>query len=208
MTIKIRILLADRHRLLQDGMRLILSETPDLILLESCCHGRNLLSLCLQHQPHVLLLAVDFLNEPLEQMFSCLTIQAPKTNVLLLAAETDEIGTHTLLQTGVVGCVLKSETSRTLIQAIRTVAAGDTWFSQALISDLIALSGSRTTWKQQDLTILQALVDGQTIQAIAFILDRSERTVYNRLQIIRQKFNVQSRAEIVREAIKQRLVSC
>lgn len=115
-----------------------------------------------------------------------------------------EAGGQELVKHGASGCILKSEPPEMFIKAIRAVAAGKIWFSQAIVAALVTNSYPRLTERER--TVLQLVVAEKTDREIGRIISLSPRTVRKELRCIYDKLGVNSRVEAAYQAGRCNLV--
>ena len=151
--------------------------------------------------PDVVLLDLHMPGPPPGATVAHLREQCPATRVLVLTAHDDDAYVRGLLAAGVAGYVLKDEVPEILLQAIRAVAQGGTWFSQAIAAKLAhavsrgAAGPPRFTEREEEL--LRAIDQGWDNAQIAETLHLSEQTVRNYLSRLYAKLDVRSRAEAI-----------
>lgn len=194
----IRVLLADDHPLIRAGLRATLAPAPDIALVGEATTGDEARQHCRALQPDVLLLDLAMPGPPAAATVQHLREVCPKTRVLVLTAHDDDAYVHGLLAAGVAGYVLKDEVPETLLHAIRGVARGGVWFSQAIAAKLAR--ANRTSGTVPDLTdrdreLLLLLERGWGSGRMAVELNLSEQTVRNYLSRVYAKLGVRTRAE-------------
>jgi DNA-binding NarL/FixJ family response regulator len=131
----IRTLLADSHRLLHPGIDAILTPAENIDLIATAMSGDELQQLCCERRPDVVLLGLNVFDLPCLEVLNTLQEQCPATNILLLLSQPDEICLWQMLEHGVAGAILKSDTPERLLEAIETVVEGENWFSSEAGND-------------------------------------------------------------------------
>ena len=212
-----KVLIADDHGVVRKGLRLLLEQYPELVVIGEAANGREAVTMAATLSPQVVVLDVGMpiLNgiEAAEQIL--------KTNsqigVILLTMHADESYVLRALHVGVKGYLLKESAEDDLLLAIRSVANGKPFFSRA-INDVL-LEDYMRVLKQQGLSdtfdllttrekeVLQLLAEGRTNKEVATLLDVSPYTVESHRTNLMQKLNVHNTAEIVLYAVRKRLVS-
>ena len=199
----IRVLLADDHPLIRTGLRTSLEEDEELIVVGEARDGTDVLGLCQELSPDVLLLDLNMPGPSPVTTVYALMEQCPQVKIIVLTAYDDEVYIRKLVGLGVAGYILKDEAPETLVRAIHAALEGDTWFSRRVI-DLLATpaTGSadiendcRLTERESE--VLDLLVKGRSNSQIAEALVIVEGTVKNHLVNIYQKLGVHSRAEAI-----------
>jgi len=204
----IKVLLADRHSWVRVGIRATLNVEDDLLLVGEATNIHKAQQLSQEFKPDVLLLDFNTLNFALPETIAYLREPCPKMKVLVLTTFND-IHIGELVQAGATGCILKDEETEALIRAIRTIAQGDTWFSQAILKKLVQWNTQNvtshiqeTTLTERELQVLDMIAQGWDNFRIASVLCLAEQTVRNYVSRIYAKIAVNSRAEAVVWAIK------
>jgi DNA-binding NarL/FixJ family response regulator len=212
-----KVLIADDHGVVRKGLRLLLEQYPEMVVIGEAANGREAVTMAAALSPQVVVLDVGMpiLNgiEAAEQIL--------KTNsqigVILLTMHADESYVLRALHVGVKGYLLKESAEDDLLLAIRSVANGKPFFSRA-INDVL-LEDYMRVLKQQGLSdtfdllttrekeVLQLLAEGRTNKEVATLLDVSPYTVESHRTNLMQKLNVHNTAEIVLYAVRKRLVS-
>jgi two-component system, NarL family, response regulator YdfI len=210
----IRILIADDHAIVRDGLRLILETEPDFEIAGEACNGEEACHLALQVQPQVILM--DLRMPVMDGITALKQIrqQQPELAVVILTTYNEDDMMRQGLQAGARGYLLKDTDRSTLIKTIRAAAAGQALFQPEIIQrafqsnpnqqPVLSVYGSLT---ERELEILQLVAQGNRNKEIAFQLGITERTVKAHLASCYQKLSVDSRAAAISAASKQGLIS-
>lgn len=198
MSERIRLVLADDHELVLEGLRGLLADEPDLDVIATATNGADLLTLIEQQQPEV---AVMDLQMPTLDGVACL-LEIRRRNlpvrVLVLTAFSDGESIQAALEGGADGFALKTAPPRQTVEAIRQVALGNMVFPPAARK---WLQGHRRAeppppdLSEREWEVLEWVARGHTNPQIAEALTVSENTVKFHLQNIFQKLNVSNRTE-------------
>jgi len=213
----IRILLADDHDLMRRGIRDLVSSEPDLEICGEASNGREALQLARSLKPDVIVLDLGMpeLNglDALRQIHH----DVPHAEVLIFSMHDSEGVVREVFAAGARGYVLKSDASRYLVDAIRSLSRHKPFFteriSEAILSSLVAQSidGVKPPAPNDPLTIrereiLQLLAENRSNKEIATRLGISVRTVETHRRSIMQKVNATSIVELVHYAIRNGIV--
>jgi two-component system, NarL family, nitrate/nitrite response regulator NarL len=214
----IRILLADDHPIVRDGVRRLLETEPDFRVVGQAADGREAVRLVSRCAPDILLLDLAMPRLPgLEVLRELSASDSPVRTILLTAAiEKEQI--IEALQIGARGVVLKEAATELLFKSIRTVMAGQYWVGRAEVADLVqilrALLASSGKLQERsfgltrrELEILSTVVAGYSNKEIARQLSLSEDTVKHHLSHIFDKLGVSNRLELAMFAVNHRLVA-
>jgi len=212
----IRILLADDHTVVRKGLRLLLENQPGFQVLAEAADGRAAVALAEQYVPDVVVmdLAMPTLNgiEAARQ----LTSKLPRTAVVFLSMHSDESYVLKALKAGARAYLLKDSAEHDLIQAVRAVAEGKSFFSPA-ISKMMMEDYMRELQERQvedtyellttrEREVLQLLAEGKSNKEVAAILNLSLYTVETHRGNILQKLNLHSGAELILYAIRKGVI--
>lgn len=202
-TSPIRIVLADDHPILRKGLLKTLAVEVDIMLVGEASDGTQAQHLCRELQPTVLLLDLHMPGPTATETVVYVRQHCPTTQVLILTMMDDDTSVQEMLTAGVVGYLLKDEATAVVVQAIRTVAQGKTWFSPTIAKKVVRWKkGTSTHWKFLALTareqeILGLIAQGWGNLRIATQLNLSEQTVRNYASRIYARLGVNSRAEAI-----------
>jgi DNA-binding NarL/FixJ family response regulator len=202
-----RLLLADDHEVLLDGLRKLLES--DFELIGAASDGRAAVAAFQELQPDLLLLdiALPLLNgiEAARQVKRI----APSARILFLTMQTDRIYVEEAFRAGASGYVVKQGAARELVEAIRSVLRGRFYVSPtiarkmgatpAVPSDPEQLFGGRLTPRQRE--VLQLVAEGKAMKEIAQILNISVRTVEFHKSGIMDELGLRTTAELTRYAL-------
>jgi DNA-binding NarL/FixJ family response regulator len=213
-TMSIRIVLADDHPPILQGLTLLLHQEPDLEVLAGCRDSEETLQAIRQFQPDILIL--DILmpgKDGLAVLRELRQLEIP-TRVILLTAAIDEDNLLEAMRLGVGGVVLKEMAVPLLIQCVRKVYAGDQWLERhsigrAMEKMLRREAGTREVAKlltPRELEIVRLAASGLRNKEIAGKLAISEGTVKIHLHRSYEKLHVDSRIALLRYAQTKGLV--
>lgn len=196
----IRVVLADDHPLIRDGIRSILHEEGDIEVVGEASSNDEVLERCLQLSPDILLLDLNMPGPPTIHVIHQVRAERPETKVMILTGYEDDGYIRTLVAAGVCGYVLKGEASSVVVRAIRAVAQGDTWLSRPVVEKLIQEKNALaplTVLTQREQEILTMIGRGWSNARIATELMLSEQTIRNKASQIYTKLGLSSRAEAI-----------
>lgn len=211
----IRILLADDHTILRNGIRAILEDEPGMVIVGEADDGRTAVNLACQLKPDIVVMdiAMPLLNglEATRQIkHNC-----PAIKVIILTMHDNEEYIIQMLEAGAMGYILKDAAARELITALRMVHRGEAVLSPAItrivIEDYLRWGTIRPTEDNGDLSprereILQLIAEGYTSKQIAEILVISIKTVQAHRNSLMQKLNLHNRGELIKYAIQKKII--
>jgi DNA-binding NarL/FixJ family response regulator len=208
-----RILIADDHEIVRSGLRAIIESHGNWAVAGEAVDGEQTLALALETKPDVAI--VDFSMPIMNGLEVSRRIRSlhPRTEVLILTMhENEEILTEALL-VGVRGFLFKSDAKKHLISAIEELLAHRPYFSSALLEKLLHdyqhnkqnKSKMLLTFREQN--VVQLIAEGQTNKSISAILKLSVKTVETHRASAMRKLGMSSTAELVRYAIRKKLVA-
>ncbi len=212
-----KVLIADDHGVVRKGLRLLLEQYPELVVVGEAANGREAVTMAATLSPQVVVLdvAMPILNgiEAAEQILKVNS----QVGVILLTMHADESYVLRALHAGVRGYLLKESAEEDLLSAIKSVANGKPFFSKAINEVLLedymrvlrqqGLSDTFDLLTSREKEVLQLLAEGRTNKEVATLLDVSPYTVESHRTNLMQKLNVHNTAEIVLYAVRKRLVS-
>lgn len=209
----IRILIADDHPVVRDGLVAILSTQADFSVIGEAATGRETVVRSLELRPDVLLLDLEMPDMDGVTALENIRKQFPDIHVIVLTAfDTDERIVNAL-KSGARGYLLKGVSRQEIFQAIRTVSQGGSLLQPVVTSRLLdhIQSGEDALTSQDPLTerereILRLVAQGQSNKQIGVTLAITERTVKFHVSAILRKLNAANRAEAVQKALTMGLI--
>jgi len=206
----IRVLLADDHLIVRQGLKALLAREGFEIVAEAE-NGRDALRLAQAHHADVAVL--DLAMPGLNGIDAGREIMqaSPETKILLLTQHAEEPYLTSAMRAGIHGYILKSQAASDLVHAIRELHRGRTYLSAALSQVLVGAFREQAGFRQDPLTlrereVLQLVAEGQSSKEIAQTLGISAKTAESHRSRIMVKLGVHETAGLVRYAIRNRLV--
>jgi DNA-binding NarL/FixJ family response regulator len=212
----LRILLADDHTLVRQGLRKVLEERPEWEVVAEAGDGREAVRLAEQFKPDVCVLdvAMPLLNgvEATRQIAR----RVPNTRILVLSMYSDEAYVAQILQAGAAGYILKDSADVDLIQAVSEVARGKSFFSppiaRVMLDDYVrqlaekGISNRFDSLSDREREVFQLIAEGKVNKEIATLLSISPSTVETHRARIMEKLDLHSAAEIVLYAVRRGVI--
>jgi two-component system response regulator NreC len=197
----ITIVLADDHRVVRAGLRLLLERHGDLSIVAESGTIAETERVVAGHRPRVLVLDVDMPDGSSIPAIERLRRSSPQTKIVVLTMHTDPELAREALRAGATGFVLKEAAEAELVDAIRLAASGRTYLAPELGARLAAAGSERTLrpdgLSARELEVLQLIALGHTNGEIASRLFLSVRTVESHRARVQQKTGRGSRAQLV-----------
>jgi DNA-binding NarL/FixJ family response regulator len=209
---KLRILLADDHKIVRDGLRLLINSQPDLEVVGEAANGKEALLKAHELKPDVIVMDLTMPELNGLQATQQLKASIPQIKVVALTAHEDESYLTQLCKAGAAGYVLKRSAGEELIQAIGTVARGGVHFEPTLASKALVrqMSGNlagtgppATSLSDREKEVLSRIAWGFSNKEIAGELHVSVKTIETYKLRIAEKLGLRSRTEMVQYALQQ-----
>jgi len=204
----IRILLADDHPVVREGIRNRLDGEEDCLVVGEAVNGDEAISLARRLCPDVVLLDVAMPGPGVVPVLEVLRQKVPAAKVLVVSAFDDDKYIFGTLAAGAAGYALKGERLSTLVEAVRTVARGEAWLSPRVaakvthraLGERTGAAGTPFTGRERE--VLELMAQGKENAEIAASLVISEQTVKFHVGNIYTKMGVSSRTAAVVQAIR------
>jgi NarL family two-component system response regulator YdfI len=209
----IRILVADDHLIIRQGLRLILETENDFEMIGEAADGAEAVSLCAELHPDVVLMDLRMPGmDGLTAIERLRDVQSEIAVVILTTFNEDDLMMRGL-RTGAKGYLLKDTDRETLFNTIRAAARGETLLKPEIIARVLSKTGetgapvsSATDLTERELEVLRAVAQGERSKEIAVRLGISERTVKAHLASIYNRLGVDSRAAAIAVAAQRGLL--
>ena len=213
--LKTRIVVADDHAIVRQGLRLILEGQADMEVVGEAGDGAEAIALAQEIRPHLMVLDVSMPRLTGLQATRQITKLAPDVRLLILSMHDNEQYFFEALRAGASGYVLKSAVDRDLVEGCRAAMRGEPFFYAGAVKALIrdhlervrqgeTLSGDPLTEHESE--IVKLIAEGHTSREIAELLVISERTVERHRENILDKLDMRDRVELTRYAIRRGLI--
>lgn len=212
----LKILLVDNHTLVRAGIRALLEQIPNVLVVGEAGDGREALKLVEQYRPHLVFMDITMpVMNGLEATVRVVK-EFPGTRVVMLSVHTDEEYVLQALRAGAAGYLLKDAGRVELEIAVAAVARGETYLSPAVsrhvVGDYVRRTGSGVEGRLETLTprqreILQLIAEGKSTKEIASILDVSVKTVETHRAQLMERLDIHDVAGLVRYAIRTGVVT-
>jgi len=206
----IRLVLADDHRVLRQGLRALLDTEPDMEVVGEADTGRAAIDVALQTRPDVVLM--DLIMPELDGITATQILheRQPESRVLILSSMEEEGIVTSAVRAGAIGIVRKRVSIEAVVQSIRAAAQGQVQFSLAATAHLVREMQTPTESPERltarECEVLQFVAEGLANKAIAWKLRISEKTVKSHVSTILGKFGLESRTQAALYAARNGLV--
>ena len=205
-----RIVLADDHVLVRQGLRSLLERERFQVMAEAS-DGQEAVRLVETHQPDIAILDISMPTLNGIDAARGLSRSAPKTKVILLTQHEEEQYIHEALEAGVKGYVLKNQVANDLIQAIRQVCRGEFYLSPGISRAVMEAYRNKSDRPADPLTVrerqvLQLIAEGKSTKDTASVLGISVKTAESHRMRLMQKLNIHETASLVRYAVRRGLI--
>jgi len=209
MTAPVSILLCEDHQIVRQGLVALLGDIPDLVVADTAADGRQAIALAEALAPDVVLMDLSLPEVSGFEAIAEIRRRAPGTGVVVLSMHDDATAVDRALRAGARGYVLKGETIEHVVDAVREVAKGGSYFSQG-VSRLVLhgyLDGPETqALTPRERELLALIAEGLTSAEIAERLGLKTKTVQNQRSLLMDKLDIRTTAGLVRYAMRAGLL--
>ncbi len=210
----IKVLLADDHQIIREGLRSLVNREPDMEVVAEADNGRMAVQLNEKRAPDVVIMDINMpdLNgmEATRQIVST----TPNVKIVALSMLSDHRFITGMIKAGASGYLLKDCAFKELSQAIRTVAEGKIYLSPAIsgairefVSELPETASVSVELTAREREVIQLIAEGKSTKEIADILHVSVKTIETHRQNVMKKLRISSVAELTKYAIREGLTS-
>ena len=207
-----RLLIADDHGIVRGGLRLLLDRQPDMEVVAEAADGVEAVAVALRERPDICVLDVSMPRMTGLQATVEIKTHLPDVAVLVLSMYDDERYLFEALQAGAAGYILKQEADTALVDAVRAVARGEPFMTNAAEQSLLReWMADDSTGPVEPLTlrereVLKLIAEAYTNKAIGETLHLSEKTVESHRANLMRQLEMRDRVELVRYAIRRGLI--
>ena len=205
---KIGVAIVDDHQLFRNGLKFIINSEPDIEVVIEASNGKEFLAFLENYNPDVVLMDINMPEMDGVETTRQALMKHPGLQVLILSMYSDIEYYNTMIELGVKGFILKDIDNNELVDAIRKVNSGGSYFSQELLLKLIKHkpSNSGIELTKRELEVLELICSGYSNQQISEELFISQRTVERHRSSLLYKTGSKNSVSLVVYAIKNGLV--
>jgi two-component system response regulator NreC len=209
----LRVLIADDHGVLRAGLRALLKTEEDLQVVDEAADGDTVLRLASRLRPDIVLLDLSMPGPGGIEVTRKLKEMLPATRVLILTVHEDETLLREALNAGASGYIIKRAVESELISAIHAVSRGEIYVHPAMTKWLLKGPAPAAPKRRdpaaltpREIEVLRLIAQGHTNSQVAEVLRLSVRTIESHRANLMGKLGLQSRVELVRYAVKNKLL--
>jgi len=212
----IRVVLVDDHKMMRDGLRMILEGQPEIDVVGEAADGRSALQLVAKLEPAVVIMDVAMEGMNGIEATRAVIESRPATKVVVLSTHSDKRYVLNALQAGASAYVLKDAASDDLLRAVRTVHQGLTYLSSEIAGVVVARclseegpdkSSAYGVLGKREREVLQLIAEGRTSKEVGAQLGITVHTVETHRRNISKKVELHSVAELTKYAVREGLTS-
>ncbi len=217
MTDKIRVLIADDHAIVREGLRAILEALPDIEIVGEAAGGQDAVNKTAQLKPDIVLMDLTMPGMGGIEATRQIKLHSPDVQIMAFTMHESDEHFFQVLNAGASGYFVKGGSSAELISGLRTISQGAVYLYPAMAKKLLddylkrAEVGkekeSFAGLTEREREILKLVADGRTNQEIADLLVLSAGTVQTHRAHMMRKLGLHSRAELVKFAIRRGIIS-
>lgn len=209
----IRIIIADDHAIVREGLKQILADSPDMVVAGDAENGTDAVKLARRGDADVLLLDISMPDRSGIDVLKQIKKEVPRLAVLMLSMHREDQYAIRSLKAGAAGYLNKQSAPAELVDAIRQVAGGRKYISAALAQELANQVGDENravppheTLSDREYQTMIMIASGKTVSDIAGELSLSVKTISMYRSRLLQKMKLRHNAELTHYAIKNQLV--
>lgn len=208
----IRILIADDHTILRDGLKQILSECHDMVVAGEADNGNDALKKIREEEWNVVVLDMSMPGKSGIELIKQIKSEKPKLPILILSMHKEDVYAVRTLKAGASGYLSKDSASAQLVTAIRKVASGGSFITPEVAEKLayglrpMSDAPAHTQLSDREYQVFMMLVQGKGLTEIADELHLSVKTVSTHKTRIMEKMNADNLSVLIKYAIKHGLL--
>jgi two-component system, NarL family, response regulator DegU len=215
---KIKVLIADDHQVVREGLSAILRTKDDIEVVGEVKDGLEAVEQARRLKPDVILMDISMPGMSGVEATRQIRREQPEIGVVVLTMHDEEDYIYDLVKAGATGYLLKDSDSSQIVKAIRTVAGGESLIHPSVASKILHEFSSLAQGKDQpakkraqelsdrEIEVLKLVADGKTNKEIANVLNLSEKTIKNHVRNIFHKLEVYDRTQAAMHGLRKGLI--
>ncbi len=209
----ITVVIADDHALIRSALVGVLNATPDIRVVGEAATTEEAHTEAIQRSPRVLVLDLDMPGKDCFQLIAELRKERPQVDILVLSGSVADRMIQSARQVGAKGYVAKADRADAVLEAIRTIARGGSYYSTSVQDRIVpegvrrgagATKGERLS--ERELEVLRYVGRGFAKKQIADMMNISIKTVDKHVTTVMDKLDIHDRVELARYAIREGLI--
>jgi len=207
----IRVLLADDHAIVRNGLKEILESTGDIVVAAEATNGHEALARVRETEIDVGVVDLSMPGRSGIELIKLLKVERPKLRLLVLSMHSEEQYAVRAVRAGAAGYLTKESAADELVAAIRRIAGGGAYISPETAERLVLASNSgsdgppHTLLSNREYEVFRAIVAGKSVTDIAAGLNLSVKTISTHKSRILEKMGLANQADLVRYAVRHNL---
>lgn len=201
-TVPIRVLIADDHPVVREGLAALINRRPDMTVVAEASNGRELVAEFLLHRPDVSLVDLRMPEMDGADAIAAIRERAPSARLIVLTTYDDDTGIQRALRAGAKAYILKDAPREELLACIRAVNEGRTLIPAAIASRLAETIGAPSL-TAREIEVLRLVADGKSNKEIAALLSVTEGTIKSHMASVLQKLDAADRTQAVTVALRR-----
>lgn len=207
----IRVVIADDHQVVLDGFMARLELEPDISVIGTASNGLEAVEVVKSLRPDVVLMDISMPIMNGIDATHLIKEEDPEAKVLMLTMHNNREYIMKVMQSGAVGYMLKEISAEKMVQAIKTVNQGSTYFCEKVTQNLFTqpitpMPSVKNPLSRREEAVLKLVAKGESSKEVAKALNISYRTVETHRQNIKHKLDIHSTAELAKYAVNSGLV--
>lgn len=216
MTSKQRILLADDHAILRDGIRSLLSLEHDIEVVGEASNGKEAVNATIALNPDLVLMDISMPHSNGTEAIGQIKLRSPQTKIIILTLHKSEVFIYSSLKAGADGYVLKDDSHVELLFALRNVIAGKPYLSPSVCGQVISsfldassIAEKMPSWNilsPREREVIKLIAEGLRNKQIADYLSLSQKTIEKHRSNVMKKLGLRSTATLTSYVIENGLI--